>query len=59
MGGADDDELLHFARAMVYANGHADALSIAQRAAEFQRRLGRSDRVEWWTRVVDVLERFR
>jgi hypothetical protein len=59
MGGADDNELLHFARAMIYANGHADALSIARRAAEFQRRLGRADRVEWWTSVVDVLERFR
>jgi hypothetical protein len=59
MGGTDDGDLLHFARAMIYANGHAHALSIARRAVEFQRQLGRTDRVEWWTRVVDVLERLR
>jgi hypothetical protein len=59
MGGAGDNDVLRFSRAMIYANGQAYALSIARRAMEWQRRIGRADRVEWWLRVVDALERFR
>jgi len=57
MGG--DDDVLRFSRAMIYANGQAYALSIARRAVEWQRRLDRADRAEWWLRVVDALERFK
>jgi hypothetical protein len=37
---------------MIVADGD-DALSVARRAVEFQRRLGRVDRVEWWTSHTD------
>jgi hypothetical protein len=55
----DDDDVRQFARAMIYANGAADALAIARRAAEFQRQRGRPDRVAWWLRIVDAITRFR
>jgi hypothetical protein len=56
--GDEDDDVLPFARAMMYANG-ASALSLAKRAVELQRQLDRPDRLEWWLRVVDALEKFR
>lgn len=59
MSGDDDEDVRQFARAMIYANGAPNALSIARRAAEFQRQRGRSERVAWWLRIVDAIERFR
>jgi hypothetical protein len=59
MGSDDEEDVRQFARAMIYANGAPNALTIARRAAEFQRQRGRPDRVAWWLRIVAVIERFR
>ncbi len=52
---AADSEIPELVRSMVEANG-ADALAIARSAARNQRRQGRTERADWWLRVVAAIE---